>query len=732
MARGERFGTRRSPRRTGGSGRRGWAGGAPSRYGDGLPYPAGAYRDRLSAGRVLAAGVRGYGRWVARAPETRGLASGLAALYPAGEVMHALGPEPLLVGALAPPLALSTWVGTYKAHRSVKYSATLTATVAAVPGWLAFAAHWGAFNLPTLVGYTSTAALAWSAFTWSDVLRERRAWQARQLRWDALATAVGLEDSKLISADDTRLGQCFRIDIRATGKRASQLARPGSGLAEDLAAHLALPTERVRISADAKHAGIIVIAVQLIDPWQGEVTHPALSGTASADAARRSIMDGPLVLGLDPDSGDDLALSVFDKAGGHHTFLVAPTGSGKTTLYNNLIEQASDRCDVLVMGIDVAKGTLGAIWGQVLDAHAGIGEYDKALQILAWAGVVITERSRASGGRNHKPSPSAPVLLILIDELDEVTGYNSPIGTQAKALVEKIYRRGRSAGVVLATASQRGVIQYTGTKDPHANADNKIVLRVNRASEMNNVIPGWELAGMPNMETYARGVHGVALVVDGNSLWRAGRVRDLSDLDAVEALAGRRGAPVACLESAIAAMLPGYGERHHRSVPASAVPSGGKGIGGGCATRSDGTDWGINPADSTAIDRLAQDMVAEIEARLTDMPAPPAQPTSLNELIAAKHAVEHADANDPAVNRAIPVPEHIARPILRLLAQRGPAGARRDELVAAVGRSRSVVAGWLAILRDHGSITALGAGRAARYYLREYAPGDDASEGYEP
>ncbi|MEV4161432.1 hypothetical protein [Nonomuraea dietziae] len=719
---------RREPRR---AQRRGYSRWGASRrdeprWGDGDLYPRGGYyRDRISMMRILAAAARGYGRWVCRAPETRGLASGLAALYPAGQIAHLMEPDPLLVGSLAGPLGLAAWVGTLKAFGSHKYSATAAATVAAVPGWLAFASHFDILNLPTLVGYTSASALAWSAVTWSDVLRERRARQAAQLRWDALATAAGLEGSRLISEEETRTGQRFRIDVRSTGKRASQLARPGSGLAEDLAAQLGLPAERVRITADAKHAGVIVVLIQLADPWQGQVSHPLISGSLDGFGAPsgRSILDGPFVIGVDPDSGQNLQLTVFDKTGGHHTKVVAATGGGKTTLFNNIIEQATDRCDVLVWAIDLGKGTVPTFWAPALDVGAGIEEEHKALTILSWACAVITERSRVSGGRNHQPSPTAPIIVLLVDELDTLVGYDSPIAHQAKPLVQHIYRRGRSAGVELITAGQRDVVQYTGTKDSKANANNKIALRVNASSEMNNLVQGWEALGMPDMSTYAPGVDGVILLVDKSNRWHAGRTRDLSDLDAVERLAYQR-RPIATLEPEIAAKLPGYADRHKTPVGSGASPGARSATGPGKSPALAGNGWGINPADPRAVDRLAHDLVADVEARLQGMPAPPDQPTAIGDLLAAKQAFDHAEANDPSINRTIPVPDSVADPILALLDERGDAGARRDEIANALGRSRSGVSKWLAILRDHGVIVAAGAGKAARFYLPEQAPDD--------
>jgi type IV secretory pathway VirB4 component len=59
-------------------------------------------------------------------------------------------------------------------------------------------------------------------------------------------------------------------------------------------------------------------------------------------------MAGPMVLGEDPDTGHGLDLTVYDEGGAWHTFIVAATGGGKTTLYSNMAEDATGRTDVLV------------------------------------------------------------------------------------------------------------------------------------------------------------------------------------------------------------------------------------------------------------------------------------------------------------------------------------------------------------------------------------------------
>lgn len=692
--------------------------------------PWGPYARRrgaaAGAARLASRAAAGYGRWVADAPETRGLGTVLATLYPAGEIGHLAHADPLMLAAFAPPTALAAWTGTWKAHRSRRYSAAAAAAAAGVPVWLAAAAATGITNMPVLLGYTTAAAASWSAVTWSDVMKHRRALKAQRARWETIASAAGLEGSRLVREQETRTGQRFTVDIRATGKTARQLAR--GDLAEKIAAVLALPAERVRVATDPKHAGNLIITVQATDPWAAPVTHPALDPAHAP--ARRSVMAAPFRLGTIPDSGSDLELVIYDDQGAWHTHIMGATGGGKTTLYSNLTEQGTGRTDMLVWAIDLRKGTIPYLWGDALDAAAGLApdgtpEYGKALAILEWGSLLVKLRSATTGGRNHVPAPDDPAVLIEIDEVDTLLGADSPIAHKAKPLAADILRGGRSAGVALAEAGQRSVVQYTGSKDVHANAGNKVVLRVNRAAEMNNIVPGWELEGMPDMSTYAPGTRGVALVVNPDGTWHAGRVAGLHDFDAVTALARRRGRPAAALPPAIAAALPGYGTRHQAADGAAILT-----LTTPRRARQDQTDAAGGYGGPSAVARLTS-LSGNVQARLARMPAPPAEPTPIADLIAARDAVNAAEHNDPEANRAIPVPGTVAEPILALLDERGDAGARRDEIVAMVGRSRSAVASWLAIMRDHGLIAASGSTRAARYYLAEHAPDGDLSEDHD-
>ncbi|GAA2159888.1 hypothetical protein [Actinomadura napierensis] len=710
-----------------------------------MPALAPALMDRRAAPRrpVLGPLARAYGRWVMASPDTRGLGTGLAALYPAGHLAHVYAPgDSLLLGAFATPAALAAWVATYKTHGSPRYSGAIAAIAAGIPVWLATAAATGITNLPTLLGYTLTASAGWSAYTWSDVLKERRRFAEAQAKWETIAGLAGLEGSRLLRTERTRTGVKFKIDLGVEGPSASRLER--GDLAEQIARCYGIGADAVRIATHRKNARIAWITIQLVDLWSQPVPHPAVTEAAAAGAApvkgRRSILDGPFVLGTDPETGDDLELVLFDSGGARHTEIVATNGGGKTNTLSNIVQQAAECRDVLTIAIDLGKGVIPSLWGAHLHEAAGVGEEDKALQILGWIDAIVDERAIACQGGTHTPTADAPVILLIIDEQDTATGLDSTIAHLVKPVLDKVHRRGRSGGVVAVTAKQRNVVQHTGTKEGSANTHTKIVGRVSDTKEMTKAIPDWETLGYPDMSTYGSGAEGVILLARSGGRWQAGRTRALFDRDTVQALAAAYGPADARLEPAIAETLPGYTERHPSPATSTAASTATAGeqdgqrpaapgwttppkppprpaTGTAPGHRQGGHDagWGFDPADADAVDQAAKGLVDRLDEFIAETVPPPEQPTRLDDLNAAQQSIDNTA-----------VPEPIVQAVTGLLAERGAKGARRDELVARLDASRSTVARYLGSLCKDEIITRAGRGKAARYYLPDHAPDDHA------
>jgi hypothetical protein len=160
-----------------------------------------------------------------------------------------------------------------------------------------------------------------------------------------------------------------------------------------------------------------------------------------------------------------------------------------------------------------------------------------------------------------------------LDEASAAIGFSGDRKMQQmQKLVNEIFQRGAKAGVIIATASQRGTSSHTGSRDPHANAGNKILLRVASTSEMGHVLPDWQGAGIPDMSTYGQGGAGVVCVVEPDMSWSAGRSYHLDHKRGVpQGIAKRRGAPTATLEPWLAAKLDGYDRRRPTATPAPVV-----------------------------------------------------------------------------------------------------------------------------------------------------------------
>jgi hypothetical protein len=639
----------------------------------------------------LAARATGaWWRWTMKAPESRLPAAGIAALYPAGGVADALNPVPWELGAFALPAAGAAWVSTWKAHGSKEYSAAVTAGAAAVPLWLATASITGIGNMNTLLAYTVAGTASWGSLRWSDVLRARRAMRAAQVEWKTLAGGIeALEGSRMISKETTPFGERFVVDIRAT--RSKTAARfPREAVAHEVAALFGVPEGRVTVSKMRTHAGMVTISVKLTDPWKTPPVSPAVADT---EVLGRSIMDGPLVLGADPETGKPIELTVYNVDGGRHTMIVATTRGGKTNLFSCVVEQATARRDVLVMSIDLGGGTIPSVWGEALDASAGVGEVDKALCILGWLKTVMEERTRRSGGIEHKPSPTAPVILLVLDEASAAIGFSADRRMQKmQQLVNEIFQRGAKAGVVIATASQRGTSSHTGSRDPHANAGNKILLRVASTSEMGHIVPDWQGAGLPDMSSYGQGSAGVVCVVEPDMSWTAGRSYHLDHKrDVPQGIARRRGAPTAAMEPWLVEKLPGYADRRPTAAPAVVE---------------------VQPASSPArAVELDQDAVdREFVQLMRDAgPAPePKRERNVLELV-----IEH-----PEPEKVTGPPEEFIELVLGLLTQSDGKGVRLEEIVDAGTWGRTRVKAWLGQLREAGIVAHNGqATKAARWIL---------------
>jgi hypothetical protein len=637
--------------------------------------------------------VRASWKWMLHSPESRIPGVGIAALYPAGGVADlALGSGSIWqLAALSAPAAGAAWVSTWKAYGSKGYSGAVSAAAGAVPAWLATASVTGIFNWNTFLAFSAIGAGSWCSLRYSDVLTTRRGMREAQAEWDTLAAGIkALHGSRMVSRTDSPFGQVFSVDVRGTAAKTAD-AFPCKQVANEVAALFGLPEGRAVVGKNRKHAGLITVSVRISDPWKDAPVSPAMTG----QDARRSVLDGPFVLGADPETGKPILLTVYDEDGGRHVMVVAGTGGGKTNLFSCVLEQATACDDVLTMAIDLGSGAIPGIWRDALDAYAGVDEIDKAIRILQWLDTIMKERTARSGGIEHVPTPTAPMILLVLDEMDAAIGFSGDRKVQQmQKLVNEIFRRGRKAGVVVMIAGQRGVSADTGSRTPHANST-KILLRVDSTSEIGHVIPDWQGAGVPDMSSYGQGAAGVVCVVNKDKTWQAGRSFHLDHkrrpVGVPQEIAHRRGAPTAALEPWIVERLDGYDQRRPAAVPApimtEAVPP--------------TTQRGVE-LDQDAVDRQFADLVREAG------PAPePERERNVLELV-----IDHPEAVTTGA------PEEFVELVMALLTQSKGEGVRLNEIVDAGQWGRTAVKAWLGQLREAGLIAHNGqATKAARWIL---------------
>ena len=474
-------------------------------------------------------------RYVAAQPVERGSAAALAGTWLAGAMtVHS---DPSTWAMLALPVGGIAWTVTRK-HGDKQWRTAVTGIATALPAWCAVTATTHSAGGRVGLAYVCTAAAGWIALVSSDVAGKRRRWVLNQQTWSKEAAKIGLEGSRLVKRTEHRLGHLLRIDTRGTGRRVSEILK-GTALREDVAARYGLPLSRVLAEPD-RTAGFVLVNIRVTDPWATEVPW-----RRDLPARGRSVM-GPIPIGEDPETGEPLTLTLMDKDGGTHVLIISGSGGGKTTLINNVLEHLTACEDAEVVAIDVTKGKDIRNWAPALSATAtGPDEFDEALAILRGAKRLVEERAARIGADSvHKPTPSEPALVVIIDEASALLTEATPRGKEARDLVSWLNSKGRSEAVVTMTAAQRGVLSHLGTGDIKANVFTRVLLGVSSKAEQSFVLGhDWEALGIPDMSKYGEGSKGCALVVEQAGGYRTGRVANFSDLAEVAALAAERARP---------------------------------------------------------------------------------------------------------------------------------------------------------------------------------------------
>jgi hypothetical protein len=451
----------------------------------------------------------------------RAILPACAGFWTAAEIMHATGIPWLDIG-----LGTAAVAGVAYGKGARGGAGWLLAAGA----WTALAAKLGPLAIPGLY-YPVTGAwavLSFCGWRWARshpavvAAREKRQasmeWLGKRDRW-------GLSRTHLLDWEPTRLGERYVIDVRGSGRRASQIA--SGDTAERIAEHEVLPPSRVRIRRH-RLAGRVEISIRTEDPWAKPALHPVLAAEPvldehgePLDLSRPYSIRRPAIVGQDPETGRPLLLPLWDERGGKNISIVGLKGAGKTVLLNNASERVTAASDALLIRVNLSiKGLAEARrWGPACHLTAfGRDQASRALKVLRVISKIIEWRSRQDYDTDvFIPSPEDPEIVLFMDEVDAAVNFPA-----IRQVLEDIASKGREYGVTLVRAGQRGTAEWTGGANVRANDDVFCIGMINRRAEAMHAAGDLGLT-LPDMATYGEGHGGVWVIAELGGAQDAGR-----------------------------------------------------------------------------------------------------------------------------------------------------------------------------------------------------------------
>ena len=636
--------------------------------------------------------------WHLQAPAERLPLPVILTAWPVAWVLHVAHVAGHVVSYAAVAAAVACWLTWYRYGRESPHPRLLPTeaalVAAAAGGWLAAAVTWGPLGWPGHLLTWIYLAGAVGGYWWLRrhqavrAARQRRedaaAWAARKAEWHRVAHLIGLGDFHLQKVTETMLGEELLLTSAPGSDLASRVARNADAIAEKYAHLEGLPYGRVDIST-TDYPGQLVISIRRADPSvNGIVYHPLTPPWPSAEPspytrwfpAVATIRD-PVPVGIIPETGDPMTLTLIDEIGAKAIGVHGATGSGKSTLLNDVRERVTAMTDAALVQLNGAHMGDELTW-EPLAAATACGPAasdeevrDKILAVLEWAQHLVTERSATLAQTGHsvfQPTPDDPAYVLMVDEVDEVVASVPGSGP----ILEFLASKQRKSAVCLILATQRATQKQTGGGMVRANLSQVVIGNTNRATESRHAT-GAE-AEIPDIGEYSRGRKGYFQIWDPQAKEITARGRTFllgvppDELAyckrIVEARRSTRRSPPLPDPAPAAPRERAPGER----APGAAAPG-----------------------------------VSEMRARLA----------------AARAASETAPAAGPArpAGRRLPadIPPADAQALLGLLAE--PEGTSAGPAGAAIGKSKATAWRYLNMLREHGIADLVTAGRSSRYRL---------------
>ena len=640
--------------------------------------------------------------WHLQAPAERLPLPVILTAWPAAWLLHAAHVAGHVVTYAAVATAAACWLTWYRYGRESPHPRLLPTeaalVAAAVGGWMAAAVTWGPLGWPghllTWIYLAGAAGGYWWLRRHAAVraARQRReddaAWAARKAEWHRTAHLIGLGDFHLQEVTETLLGEELLLTSAPGSDLASRIARNSDAVAEKYAHLEGLPYGRVDITT-TDYPGQLVIAIRHEDPSvKGVVYHPLTTPWPSAEPspyagwfpAAATIRD-PVPVGIIPETGDPMTLTLFDEIGAKAIGVHGATGSGKSTLLNDVRERVTAMTDAALVQLNGAHMGDELTWEPLAAATAcGPAASDEEVRdkigaVLEWAQQLVTERSATLAQTGHsvfQPTPDDPAYVLMVDEVDEVVASVPGSGP----ILEFLASKQRKSAVCLILATQRATQKQTGGGMVRANLSQVVIGNTNRATESRHAT-GAE-AEIPDISEYSRGRKGYFQIWDPQAKEITARGRTF--------LLGVPPDELAYCKRIVDARRGGA-----RRVP-DVVLDAPRGHGPG--------EHGPGERDPEA----AAPGVSEMRARLA----------------AAKAISERTPpATSPARLAAVRLPADIpaadAQTLMALLGE--PEGTSAGPAGAAIGKSKATAWRYLNMLREHGIAELVTAGRSSRYRL---------------
>ena len=468
------------------------------------------------------------GEWRRESPLDRTVPFAAAGLWVFGAGLHAIGARPAWVAALAAIAVVTTAYSGHVRHAADpdKVSGGEAAALAVLAGgWVTAAAALGPLGGRFPAWWVTWAWAALTACTWwwlaghrsiaaAQRHRDRAGqWQARKARWNSqLAPLLDMNGYYLRDQADTLLGEELHVkagDLHA--RRARQIYANRDALMEDLARHEGVPYGACDMEL-TDMPGELVIRIRRSDPWASPVWHPVLRPDASYAGLcpEQATITEPLCVGLDPETGAPLLLTLWDERGAKVVAIFAKKDAGKTTALDSATERITACDDARLLQINLSKALEDGWWAELADASALDTDTGRAFGILRFAADGIGARPR-SGRRVkvHQPTRDEPCYVIKIDEIDAAVD-EDPV--RAKRLLGYICGKCRSEGFAVLLATQRGIQAVLGGGMVQANIDIVMWGKFARLSELDNV--AGRSAGLPDMGEYGQRNPGVFAIAE--------------------------------------------------------------------------------------------------------------------------------------------------------------------------------------------------------------------------